>query len=228
MARRRGSRASESTSGVEREPGEVHGVRHPAAGELVGEGAQSQVGVGRRHGIVGVVAGDLVLLHGFTQTGRSWERVREALRPRYRCFAPDLPGHGDAEARRPVTFDAVAAYVGRAQRRSFVAVRLLDGRPARRSPSRCRRPAGRVERLVLVGASPGIADDAERAARREADEALADAHRARRPRRRSWRVGGAAAVRGPAARRRGHRARGPAAQHAPRASRRRCGGWGPA
>ena len=31
-----------------------------------------------------------------------------------------------------------------------------------------------VERLVLVGASPGIADPAERAARRAADDALAD------------------------------------------------------
>ena len=31
-----------------------------------------------------------------------------------------------------------------------------------------------VERLVLVGASPGIADPAERAARRVADDALAD------------------------------------------------------
>ena len=31
----------------------------------------------------------------------------------------------------------------------------------------------RVERLVLVGTTPGIADDVERGARREADEALA-------------------------------------------------------
>jgi len=32
----------------------------------------------------------------------------------------------------------------------------------------------RVERLVLIGASPGLADPAERAARRAADERLAD------------------------------------------------------
>jgi 2-succinyl-6-hydroxy-2,4-cyclohexadiene-1-carboxylate synthase len=32
----------------------------------------------------------------------------------------------------------------------------------------------RVARLVLIGASPGVADPAERAARREADERLAD------------------------------------------------------
>jgi 2-succinyl-6-hydroxy-2,4-cyclohexadiene-1-carboxylate synthase len=33
---------------------------------------------------------------------------------------------------------------------------------------------GQVTRLVLIGASPGLADPAERAARRTADEALAD------------------------------------------------------
>src|SRR6185312_15342086 len=33
---------------------------------------------------------------------------------------------------------------------------------------------GRVGRLVLIGASPGIADPDQRAARRAADEALAD------------------------------------------------------
>ena len=32
----------------------------------------------------------------------------------------------------------------------------------------------RVQRLVLIGASPGIADPAERAERRAADERLAD------------------------------------------------------
>ena len=59
--------------------------------------------------------------------------------------------------------------------------------------------ADRVERLVLVGASPGIADAAERAARRAADEALADADRGDRRRGLRPRVGRAAAVRRPAA-----------------------------
>ncbi|MGH2883153.1 MAG: alpha/beta fold hydrolase, partial [Solirubrobacteraceae bacterium] len=36
------------------------------------------------------------------------------------------------------------------------------------------RLGARIERLVLIGASPGLADAAERAARRAADEALAD------------------------------------------------------
>ncbi|MEA2294224.1 MAG: 2-succinyl-6-hydroxy-2,4-cyclohexadiene-carboxylate synthase [Solirubrobacteraceae bacterium] len=118
------------------------------------------------------MSGDLVLLHGFTQTGRSWARVREALGERYRCFAPDLPGHGDADGRRPATFDAVAAYVGALKPDRFALCGYsMGGRLALECALRM--PA-RVQRLVLVGASPGIADDAERARRKRADDALAD------------------------------------------------------
>jgi 2-succinyl-6-hydroxy-2,4-cyclohexadiene-1-carboxylate synthase len=118
------------------------------------------------------VPGDLVLLHGFTQTGRSWARVREALGERYRCFTPDLPGHGDAAERRPATFDAVAAYVAALKPERFALCGYsMGGRLA--LDCALRMPA-RVQRLVLVGASPGIADAAERAERRAADEALAD------------------------------------------------------
>src|SRR5918998_1210004 len=79
---------------------------------------------------------DLVLLHGFTQTGRSWQPVAAALAGRYRAAAPDLPGR--------VALHAAFA--------------LGD----------------RVRRLVLVGASPGIEDPGERAARAASDAALAD------------------------------------------------------
>jgi 2-succinyl-6-hydroxy-2,4-cyclohexadiene-1-carboxylate synthase len=115
---------------------------------------------------------DLVLLHGFTQTGRSWAPLIAELRGRYRCFAPDLPGHGDAEGRRPATFDAVAAYVAALKLERFtLAGYSMGGRLA--LDVALRHPA-RVERLVLIGASPGIAADAERAERRRADLALAD------------------------------------------------------
>ena len=51
--------------------------------------------------------------------------------------------------------------------------RLLDGRPPRPARSPSPRPT-LVDGLVLVGATAGIDDAAERAARRAADEALAD------------------------------------------------------
>src|SRR5918997_6024427 len=54
---------------------------------------------------------DLVLLHGFTQTGRSWQPVAAALAGRYRAIAPDLPGHGAFAERRPATFAACDAYL---------------------------------------------------------------------------------------------------------------------
>ena len=96
----RGSRTSESTSGVQREPGEVQACSQPAAGELVAEGAQQQVGVGGGHDLV-AMAPTLVLLHGFTHTGASWDPVVAALGERYRALAPDIRGHGAAsDARR--------------------------------------------------------------------------------------------------------------------------------
>src|SRR4051812_13407149 len=99
-----------------------------------------------------LVPGDLVLLHGFTQTGRSWGPVLAALRSRYRCFAPDLPGHGDAAGRRPVSFDAVAAYVGALKPATFgLCGYSMGGRLA--LDVALRMPA-RVQRLTLVGASP--------------------------------------------------------------------------
>ncbi len=115
---------------------------------------------------------DLVLLHGFTQTGRSWAPMITQLRERYRCFAPDLPGHGDASERRPASFDAVAAYLAARKTERFVLCGYSMG--GRLALATALRIPDRIERLVLIGASPGIADADERARRRAADDALAE------------------------------------------------------
>jgi 2-succinyl-6-hydroxy-2,4-cyclohexadiene-1-carboxylate synthase len=114
----------------------------------------------------------VVLLHGFTQTRQSWRRTVAALGGRYRALTPDLPGHGQASERRPASFAACAAYVRALAGERFTLVGYsMGGRIALYTALTL---PEQVERLVLVGASPGIADAAERDARRRADEALAD------------------------------------------------------
>ena len=114
----------------------------------------------------------LVLLHGFTQTRQSWRRTAQALEGRYRALVPDLPGHGQA-AHRTASFDACAAYVrALAPARTFtLGGYSMGGRIALHTALTLGPEI--VTRLVLVGASPGLADPAERAARRAADDALA-------------------------------------------------------
>lgn len=109
-----------------------------------------------------------MLLHGFTQTHVSWRPIVSLL-DGLDVVAPDLPGHGTAgEVRADLAASAarVAEVGGRATYVGYsmggrVALRLALDRP------------DLVERLVLIGATAGIDDPAERAARREADEALA-------------------------------------------------------
>jgi 2-succinyl-6-hydroxy-2,4-cyclohexadiene-1-carboxylate synthase len=118
------------------------------------------------------MAADLVLLHGFTQTGRSWQPVRDALAGRYRSVAPDLPGHGDFAERRPASFAACDAYLRAVSGAPVTVVGYsMGGRIALHAALSLGRM---LSRLVLIGASPGLADPPERAARRAADDALAD------------------------------------------------------
>jgi 2-succinyl-6-hydroxy-2,4-cyclohexadiene-1-carboxylate synthase len=114
----------------------------------------------------------LVLLHGFTNTGASWDGVISALPERYRSLAPDLRGHGSASVRRPVSLAAVIDdLAGLVDGPFTLAGYSMGGRLALHVALAL---DGRVTRLILIGASPGLADARERAERRAADERLAD------------------------------------------------------
>jgi len=117
------------------------------------------------------MAPTVLLLHGFTNTGASWDPVVAALGERYRALAPDIRGHGSASGARPVTLEAVLGDVAAAAPERFTLVGYSQG--GRIALHAALALGERVERLVLVGASPGIADQEERAARRDADETLA-------------------------------------------------------
>ncbi len=169
----RGSRTSESTTGVDREPGDVHACPSPH------RASSSQNARSSRYVDVAVMiqspemAPTLVLLHGFTHTGASWAPVMRALGERYSAIAPDIRGHGSAAEREPVNLEGVIAdIVGMLGDEHFsLAGYSMGGRIALHAALAL---SGRVDRLILIGASPGIADALERRARGEDDQRLAD------------------------------------------------------
>ena len=120
------------------------------------------------------MARDVVLLHGFTHTGASWDPVVAALGESYRAFAPDIRGHGSARDREPVALDGVIEDVaGLAPARFTLVGYSMGGRLALHAAlAPALKP--RIDRLVLIGASPGIADPVERQARRADDDVLAE------------------------------------------------------
>jgi 2-succinyl-6-hydroxy-2,4-cyclohexadiene-1-carboxylate synthase len=114
-------------------------------------------------------SGRVVLVHGFTQTQAAWEPVAARLRPRWRLIRVDLPGHGGSAGVR-AGFAEAAGLLGACGGRAAYVGYSLGGRLCLRLA--LDRPE-LVRSLVLLGASPGIADQAARAERRAADEALA-------------------------------------------------------
>ena len=113
----------------------------------------------------------LGLVHGFTQTRRSWGGLAERLARSRRVVLVDAPGHGGSAA---VLLDlwgagrAVVEAVGPADLLGYSMGGRICLHAALADP-------GRVHRLVLVGATAGIVDPVARSRRRADDLALADA-----------------------------------------------------
>ena len=112
----------------------------------------------------------VVLVHGFTQTMRSWDQVAAPLEELgVEVVRVDLPGHGGSAGVR-LDFAATALAIGEAGGAGCYAGYSMGGRLCLRLA--LDRPE-LVRALVLVGASPGLADPEERAARRRSDRMLA-------------------------------------------------------
>ena len=129
-----------------------------------------ELAIERRPATTGPDVDRLVLLHGFTQTRRSWDALVDAFADRFETITVDAPGHGasgDVRLDLPATADALAQQAGRATYVGYSMGGRLALHVAVAHPDL-------VERLVLVSASPGLASETERSERRSADERLAD------------------------------------------------------
>lgn len=104
----------------------------------------------------------LLLVPGFTQTASAWDAVRAHLPPDLEAEPIDVPTGRD--------FVDTAGAIGERGGPAIYAGYSMGGRLCLRLA--LDRP-DIVRGLVLLSASPGIAADDERAARREADETLA-------------------------------------------------------
>ncbi|HWL42669.1 MAG TPA: alpha/beta fold hydrolase [Ilumatobacter sp.] len=116
-----------------------------------------------------------VFLHGFTQTHHHWhgpaEAVRAAVEPSATLAYVDLPGHGLAGADRSGISPAGVELAALGGPGTWVGY-SMGGRFALHAALA---PSHQIERLVLVGATAGLTDPAERAARVAEDETRAGA-----------------------------------------------------
>ena len=111
----------------------------------------------------------VVLVHGFTQTGRSWGPIATDLGRDHEVVLVDAPGHGGSAGVR-ADLTAGAALLGGAGGRATYVGYSMGGRLALHLA--LHRPED-VAALVLLGATAGIENEEERATRRRSDEVWA-------------------------------------------------------
>ena len=119
----------------------------------------------------------VTLLHGFTQSGRSWREVMSKMPAGWKWIVPDLRGHGETQTRQgsPCSMDAcmedlLALWDDLGVERTHLAGYSMGGRLALHVTAR--RP-DRVLSLLTIGAHAGLEEDA-REGRRRGDEGLAE------------------------------------------------------
>ncbi len=126
------------------------------------------------------VAGEgtpVTLLHGFTQGGRSWREIISHMPEGWMWIVPDLRGHGSTRTPPGVpcsmegcTSDLERLWDHLGVDRTHLAGYSMGGRLALHVAAH--RPR-RLLSLITIGAHAGL-DEAARAGRRQADEALAE------------------------------------------------------
>lgn len=115
----------------------------------------------------------LVLVHGFTQSGRGWGEIGRALSRTHTVVAVDAPGHGRSAGVEADLGEGAALLAATAEAAGGGASWLGYSMGGRYALHVALAYPSLVERLVLVSTTAGIDDPAERRARREWDEGLA-------------------------------------------------------
>ena len=123
----------------------------------------------------------IVALHGFSGQGADFDPLRAYLPPGAPLATPDLPGHGSRRLLRDLSAYSLPAHL------DIVSQAATDPQITLLGYSMGGRLAlhwaiahpERVRRLILVGASPGLATPEERDERRRGDATLAEFIRTR-------------------------------------------------
>ena len=121
----------------------------------------------------------VVLLHGFTGSTATWNSLTELLAPHFEVIAIDIVGHGRSDAPAEVdryrmdrcSDDLVSVLAALGHERASWLGYSMGARTALQIAVRHPRA---VDALVLEGVTAGLPDAAERAARVESDERLAE------------------------------------------------------
>lgn len=123
----------------------------------------------------------IVALHGFTGESADFGPLREYLATGVTLHAPDLPGHGARRHQRSLRDYSIEAHLELITEAATSPQITLLGYSlgGRLALHWAVAHPERVARLILIGASPGLATAAEREERRLADATLADFIRTR-------------------------------------------------
>ncbi|MBZ0316562.1 MAG: 2-succinyl-6-hydroxy-2,4-cyclohexadiene-1-carboxylate synthase [Anaerolineae bacterium] len=120
----------------------------------------------------------ILLLHGFTGCGDNWQPITDALSRHFQTITLDLPGHGKTDSPADPTrtqMEAVAADLHELITRVIQSPVHLVGYSmgGRLALYLALHYPQSIRKLILESASPGLATEAERQARRASDENLA-------------------------------------------------------
>jgi len=123
----------------------------------------------------------VVALHGFTGQGADFDPLRTFLPPRTSLVSPDLPGHGSKCLLRDLSAYSLPAHLAAISEAATEPQITLLGYSmgGRLALHWAIAHPERIRRLILVGASPGLATAEERGERRLGDATLAEFIRTR-------------------------------------------------